>query len=42
MLELPLIAPEPGDYRELDSGILWSRLPLPGMLTHINVWLLPT
>ena len=35
-------APEPGDYVELLEGILWIRLPIPGALRHINVWLVPT
>jgi glyoxylase-like metal-dependent hydrolase (beta-lactamase superfamily II) len=33
--------PEPGRYRELPEGILWIRLPIPGALRHINVWLVP-
>lgn len=33
--------PAPGGYVELPSGILWIRLPIPGGLEHINVWLLP-
>jgi len=35
------IPPEPGDYAELPGGILWIRLPIPGALRHINVWLVP-
>jgi glyoxylase-like metal-dependent hydrolase (beta-lactamase superfamily II) len=34
-------APEPGGYLELAGGILWIRLPIPGALRHINVWLVP-
>lgn len=34
-------APEAGQYTELDEGILWVRLPIPGALRHINVWLVP-
>lgn len=26
---------------EIGSGILWLRLPIPGALRHINVWLVP-
>jgi len=33
--------PAPGAYCELPSGILWIRLPIPGALRHINVWLVP-
>jgi glyoxylase-like metal-dependent hydrolase (beta-lactamase superfamily II) len=36
--------PEPphcGDYAGLPGDILWIRLPIPGGLRHINVWLLP-
>lgn len=33
--------PADGDYVELPGGILWVRLPIPGGLRHINVWLLP-
>lgn len=33
--------PEPGEYVELPAGILWLRLPIPGGLRHINVWLVP-
>lgn len=33
--------PADGDYVELPGGILWIRLPIPGGLKHINVWLLP-
>jgi glyoxylase-like metal-dependent hydrolase (beta-lactamase superfamily II) len=34
-------APADGDYATLPGGILWIRLPIPGGLRHINVWLLP-
>lgn len=33
-------APEPGAFVELRAGLLWLRLPIPGALRHINVWLL--
>jgi glyoxylase-like metal-dependent hydrolase (beta-lactamase superfamily II) len=32
--------PEPGAFIELDEGLFWLRLPIPGPLRHINVWLL--
>lgn len=32
--------PEPGGARPLAPGMLWARLPVPGPLRHINVWLL--
>ena len=33
--------PQQGRYAELPGGVLWIRLPIPGGLHHINVWLLP-
>jgi glyoxylase-like metal-dependent hydrolase (beta-lactamase superfamily II) len=36
----PLDAPAPGDARPIADGMLWARLPVPGPLRHINVWLL--
>ncbi len=33
-------APEPGALIELGDGVGWTRLPVPGSLNHINVWLL--
>ena len=33
--------PQRGDYAELPGDVLWIRLPIPGGLKHINVWLLP-
>lgn len=33
-------APEPGTLFELAPGIGWTRLPVPGALNHINIWLL--
>jgi len=33
--------PEDGQYVELEAGILWIRLPIPGALRHINAWLVP-
>lgn len=32
--------PEPGAAVPLAPGLLWARLPVPGALRHINVWLL--
>lgn len=38
----PTVAPPgAGEYREVTGGILWIRLPVPGGLGHINVWLVP-
>jgi glyoxylase-like metal-dependent hydrolase (beta-lactamase superfamily II) len=37
----PRSPPEAGHHVELDEGILWIRLPIPGSLGHINVWLVP-
>ena len=31
--------PEPGETIEIAPGIEWVRLPVPGPLKHINVWL---
>jgi glyoxylase-like metal-dependent hydrolase (beta-lactamase superfamily II) len=40
-LDYPLQdVPEPGGARPLAPGMLWARLPVPGPLRHINVWLL--
>ncbi|MCZ8133170.1 MAG: MBL fold metallo-hydrolase [Steroidobacteraceae bacterium] len=40
-LEFPLdFAPELGGAVELVPGVHWARLPVPGALRHINVWLL--
>lgn len=33
--------PQAGGYVELIAGIIWVRLPVPGALAHVNVWLLP-
>ena len=33
-------APEVGDVIQIADGIGWARLPVPGSLKHINVWLL--
>ena len=33
-------APEPGALAPIAEGVGWSRLPVPGSLGHINVWLL--
>jgi glyoxylase-like metal-dependent hydrolase (beta-lactamase superfamily II) len=32
--------PEPGSVKEVASGVLWVRMPLPFALDHINLWLL--
>ncbi|MGQ0660539.1 MBL fold metallo-hydrolase [Sphingosinicella sp.] len=32
--------PEPGTVIPLAEGVGWTRLPVPGPLNHINVWLL--
>lgn len=32
--------PGPGQIREVAEGIQWMRIPMPGRLDHINVWLL--
>ena len=34
--------PDAGQFVEYEAGILWIRLPIPGALRHINVWLVPT
>jgi glyoxylase-like metal-dependent hydrolase (beta-lactamase superfamily II) len=34
--------PECGGFREFGGAIVWIRLPVPGPLQHINVWLLGT
>jgi glyoxylase-like metal-dependent hydrolase (beta-lactamase superfamily II) len=33
-------APEPGERIEIASGLGWARLPVPGSLKHVNLWLL--
>ena len=33
-------APEPGKPFEVSAGVFWLRMPLPGSLNHINLWLL--
>jgi glyoxylase-like metal-dependent hydrolase (beta-lactamase superfamily II) len=33
--------PDAGQFIEYVAGILWIRLPIPGALRHINVWLVP-
>src|SRR5690606_30985598 len=33
-------APDAGEAREVVTGVLWLRLPLPMALDHINVWAL--
>jgi glyoxylase-like metal-dependent hydrolase (beta-lactamase superfamily II) len=32
--------PGPGEWREIAEGVFWLRVPMPGRLNHINVWLL--
>ncbi|MGE0388106.1 MAG: MBL fold metallo-hydrolase [Gammaproteobacteria bacterium] len=32
--------PAPGERVELAPGVFWLRMPMPGRLNHINVWLL--
>jgi glyoxylase-like metal-dependent hydrolase (beta-lactamase superfamily II) len=32
--------PAPGEVTEIADGVLWVRMPMPGRLDHINVWLL--
>lgn len=32
--------PEPGEVREVVTDVFWVRMPMPGRLDHINVWLL--
>ncbi len=40
-IHYPLDAvPEPGGHLEIRPGIFWLRVPLPGKLDHINLWLL--
>lgn len=40
-LEYPIASPpDVGGARPLGSGVTWVRLPVPGGLRHINVWLL--
>lgn len=31
---------DPGEAVEVADGVLWLRMPIPGRLNHINVWLL--
>jgi glyoxylase-like metal-dependent hydrolase (beta-lactamase superfamily II) len=32
--------PEPGEVMEVATDVFWVRMPMPGRLDHINVWLL--
>ncbi len=32
--------PEPGETIAIAPGIQWARLPVPGSLKHVNIWLL--
>ncbi len=38
---LPTLPPAHGEVVELEHGLQWIRLPVPGYLDHINVWLAP-
>lgn len=35
------VPPAAGGWVELRCEVLWGRLPVPGTLGHVNVWLLP-
>ena len=37
---LPGDPPQPGTVRPIAAGVLWTRMPLPMELNHINLWLL--
>ncbi len=41
-LEYPLLdsIPGPGETYEVADGVHWLRMPMPGRLDHINLWLL--
>jgi glyoxylase-like metal-dependent hydrolase (beta-lactamase superfamily II) len=39
-LGTPLAPPAVGEARDVVPGVRWLRLPVPGPLRHINVWLL--
>lgn len=41
-LDYPLLdaIPAPGETCEVADGVHWIRMPMPGRLDHINVWLL--
>jgi glyoxylase-like metal-dependent hydrolase (beta-lactamase superfamily II) len=32
--------PKPGEVKEVAQDVFWVRMPMPGRLDHINVWLL--
>jgi glyoxylase-like metal-dependent hydrolase (beta-lactamase superfamily II) len=32
--------PKPGEIKEVAQDVFWIRMPMPGRLDHINVWLL--
>lgn len=38
---LPVTMPQPGELAEVAEGVRWARMPLPFVLNHVNVWLLP-
>ena len=37
----PTLPPAQGEVVEFEHGLQWIRLPVPGYLDHINVWLVP-
>lgn len=37
----PNLPPAQGEAVEFEHGLQWIRLPVPGYLDHINVWLVP-
>ena len=37
----PTLPPAHGEAIEFEHGVQWVRLPVPGYLDHINVWLVP-
>lgn len=41
-LDYPLLdaVPRPGEVHEVANGVFWLRMPMPGRLDHINLWLL--
>jgi glyoxylase-like metal-dependent hydrolase (beta-lactamase superfamily II) len=40
VLQYPFGALAPGEAREVASGVIWARLPSPGRIDHVNVYLL--
>jgi len=39
-VEFPERPPEPGEIKQIASGISWVRVPLPFRLNHVNCWVL--